>query len=106
MTDPAGTVLYDAELDGNPAPNRLHWPAPLTERSYAIVDRPRFYAPPWGATPIPETWEGKAVEVDPVLRATSGFDFTNNVDGDTYVFLLGDTSGVKRSSFGFFSFPW
>jgi hypothetical protein len=28
--------------------------------------------------------------VDPKLRATNGYDFGNNVHGDTYVFLLGE----------------
>jgi hypothetical protein len=28
--------------------------------------------------------------VDPALVATSGYDFRNNVNGDTYIFLLGD----------------
>ena len=30
------------------------------------------------------------VQVDPALVATNGYDFRNNVDGDTYIFLLGD----------------
>ena len=98
VTDPAGNVLYDAEVDRNPAPNRLHWPAPLTQRSYAIVDRPRFYEPPWGATPVPKTWGGASVELDPELRRTSGYDFRNNVDGDTYLFLLGDTRASWQAS--------
>lgn len=91
VSDRAGNVLYDSELDSNPAPNRLHWPAPLVARSYAIVDRPRFHAPPWGATPTPNVWDGAPVTVDPALRATNGYDFRNMVDGDTYVFILGDT---------------
>ena len=87
VTSPDGmTVLYDAALDGNPAANRLHWPGPLTAKGYALVDRPRFHAPPWGATPIPA-----GAVVEPALVATNGFDFTQDVDGDTYVFLLGET---------------
>ena len=49
--------------------------------SYALVDAPRFYAPPWGAAPAPS---GAA------HAATNGYDFSNDVGGDTYVFLLGD----------------
>ena len=98
MTDPTGKLLYDTEIDSNPAPNRLHWQPPVTQRSYALVDRPRFYAPPWGATPIPEKWEGVSVNVDPKLRETNGYDFRNNVDGDTYVFLLGDTMSSWQAS--------
>ena len=29
--------------------------------------------------------------MDPALADTNGYDFTNDVDGDTYVFLLGTT---------------
>jgi alpha-glucosidase (family GH31 glycosyl hydrolase) len=32
-----------------------------------------------------------AEQLDPELRATNGFDFRNDVDGDTYIFLLGDS---------------
>ena len=98
VTSPTGKVLYDSELDPNPAINRLHWPPPLKGPSYALVDRPRFHAPPWGATPIPATWDGKPVQVQPKLIETSGYDFTNLVDGDTYVFLLGDTLDQWQSS--------
>ena len=28
--------------------------------------------------------------VDAALAATNGYDFRNNIDGDTYIFLLGD----------------
>jgi hypothetical protein len=68
------------------ARNLLHWPSPLEERAYALVDYPRFFVPQWGPTPIPED-----AKVDPELRGTNGYDFTNNVEGDVYVFLLGDT---------------
>ena len=93
VSAPSGKVLYDSALDHNPAPNRLHWPAPLTAPSYALVDRPRFYAPPWGATPIPAN-----ATVESALRATNGFDFRNIVDGDTYVFLLGETLSDWQAS--------
>mmetsp|Transcript_100953 Transcript_100953/g.301187 ORF Transcript_100953/g.301187 Transcript_100953/m.301187 type:complete len:811 (-) Transcript_100953:162-2594(-) len=73
--------------------NRLHWPSPPSAEGYpaggqahALVDFPRFFAPEWGVAPIP-----KGQDVEPALLETNGFDFRNNVDGDTYVFLLGDT---------------
>jgi hypothetical protein len=63
----------------------LHWPSPLSAPAYAIKDFPRFYAPEWGpAVPIPAD-----VNVEPALIATNGYDYRNNQDGDTYVFLLG-----------------
>jgi len=72
-------------------PNLLHWPSPLDQQrrfkqAYALIDSPRFVPPPWGPTPMPDP-----STVQPALRATNGFDFRNNVDGDTYVFLLGST---------------
>ena len=72
-------------------PNLLHWPNPLDpqrrfNQSYALIDSPRFVPPPWGPAPMPDP-----SSVLPALRATNGFDFRNNVDGDTYVFLLGIT---------------
>lgn len=63
------------------------WPSPNSAAAYAIKDYPRFYAPPWGPTPIPADEKGK---VDPALLNTSGFDYRINQNGDTYVFLLGD----------------
>ena len=39
-----------------------------------------------GPTPIPDD-----AKVDPALVATNGYDFNNNVNGDTYVWLLGNT---------------
>jgi hypothetical protein len=68
---------------------RLRWPDPLQSQAYAIKDYPRFYVPPWGPTPIPES---QKASVDPALLNTNGYDFRQNVDGDTYVFLgLGET---------------
>lgn len=66
--------------------NMLHWPAPTTAQSYALTDFPRFFTPAWGPTPIPD-----GAKVDPALVPTNGYDFRNNVNGDQYVFLLGDT---------------
>ena len=39
-----------------------------------------------GPTPLPIN-----AAIDPALRATNGFDFRNEQDGDTYIFLLGDS---------------
>lgn len=44
------------------------------------MDYPRFYTPPWGTAPIPAD-----AKVDPSLMATNGYDFGNNVAGDTCV---------------------
>ena len=71
----------------------LFWPAPLTQRVYALSDFPRFFAPPWGPTPIPDH-----TEVDPDHVGTSGYDFSNNQVGDTYLFLLGDSLVSDRTS--------
>ncbi|KAL1527745.1 hypothetical protein AB1Y20_009130 [Prymnesium parvum] len=79
VLSPAGAVVYNAS---SAAPSLLHWPSPLANRTYALADFPRFYTPPWGAAPAPA---GAA------HAATNGYDFGNNVAGDTYVFLLGET---------------
>lgn len=67
--------------------NTLWWPLPLETRAVAIKDYPRFHVPAWGAAPPPP---GRTV-TPPALAATNGYDFTNNVDGDTYVFLMADS---------------
>eukprot|EP01051_Picozoa_sp_SAG22_P015779 SAG22_NODE_2118_length_2984_cov_2.031196_1_plen_396_part_00 len=74
-----------------PQRNLLHWPAPLNKTAYALSDYPRFVVPAWGATPAPPS-------CDPELRQTSGYDFRNNVEGDTYIFLLGDSLGSWQQS--------
>lgn len=78
----------DAKKCSNQQPkdNLLHWPSPLSMESYALVDFPRFFTPAWGPTPIPAD-----AKVDPALVATNGYDFNNNANGDTYVWLLGST---------------
>ena len=88
VTSPDGAVLYTQSASNplSPSANLLHFPAPLTAQAYALVDHPRFTVPPWGPTPIPQ-----GAKVDPALVATNGYDFRNNVNGDTYVFLLGGT---------------
>ena len=67
------------------AKNLLHWPKPLSAPSYAIIDSPRFHVPEWATVP----WEVAGATLPPELRSTNGYDFTNNVHGDTYVWLLG-----------------
>ena len=79
-----GTLLFNSSERGA-TPNLLHWPSPLDASAYPIVDYPRFTTPPWGPTPIPT-----GANVDPILRPTNGYDFRNNVNGDTFVFLLGN----------------
>ena len=92
--DAAGALLYDTDAArdaDSPAENLLHFPSPLAQKGYALVDYPRFYAPPWGAAPMPKG----------TPSATNGYDFENNVFGDTYVFALGDdvdAYGAARSA--------
>eukprot|EP01062_Namystynia_karyoxenos_P067703 TRINITY_DN6172_c0_g1_i1.p1 TRINITY_DN6172_c0_g1~~TRINITY_DN6172_c0_g1_i1.p1 ORF type:complete len:851 (+),score=211.04 TRINITY_DN6172_c0_g1_i1:93-2555(+) len=80
-----GAVLW--QQSAAPARGTLHWPAPLAARAYALLDFPRFYVPEWGPEPAPS-----GQRLDPALVATNGYDFRNNVRGDTYVFLLGNDS--------------
>ena len=106
-----GTCFWDKDdhecesLDKT-RPNLLHWPSPLERKACksrqlrvcrplpqasaelllhtdALVDYPRFFVPEWDVMPAPST-------VDAALAATNGYDFRNNIDGDTYIFLLGD----------------
>eukprot|EP00928_Gymnodinium_smaydae_P034068 TRINITY_DN24225_c0_g1_i1.p1 TRINITY_DN24225_c0_g1~~TRINITY_DN24225_c0_g1_i1.p1 ORF type:complete len:880 (-),score=38.86 TRINITY_DN24225_c0_g1_i1:6-2645(-) len=79
-----GNIVYDSSLDKRFAAHLLHWPSPLQSEAYALIDRPRFFVPPWGPTPMPP-----GSHVDKALLGTNGYDFRNMVDGDTYVFLLG-----------------
>ena len=95
-----GTCFWDKDdqecesLDQT-RPNLLHWPSPLERKAYALVDYPRFFVPEWDLMPAPKT-----VSAD--LKDTNGFDFTNNVDGDTYIFLLGDDIASYTASRGEF----
>lgn len=57
------------------------------------MDYPRFYAPPWGTAPAPS-----GTTIDPALVQTNGYDFRNNVEGDTYIFLLGSTLDEYHAS--------
>jgi len=86
-----GAVVYDSTADKRRSPNLLHWPSPTTQPAYALTDFPRFHVPEWATAPAPGT-------VDPHLAKTNGYDFSNNVNGDTYIFLLGSTTGQWRSS--------
>ena len=82
-----GRVLWSGTNSGssaNVAMNLLHWPSPLEAAAYAFEDSPRFAVPAWGPTPIPPS-----AHVPAELRKTNGFDFSNDVRGDTYIFLLG-----------------
>jgi len=89
-----GITLYDTNVDTwRSKGNLLHWPSPLTQQSYALVDYPRFFVPEWGTVPIPS-----GETVDPELIRTNGYDFRNNVPGDTYVFLLGSSLQSYQSS--------
>lgn len=87
ITTPTGQPLWSAS-DITKVGQNLDWPSPTTAVAYALKDYPRFFAPEWGPTPIPADQQSK---VDPALLPTNGFDYRNNVDGDTYVFLLGST---------------
>jgi len=83
---PGGALLYDAAAGASAPQNLLHWPAPMEQRAYTVADYPRFFVPSWGVMPAPE-----GAAMDPAARETNGYDFGNNVEGDTYVFLLGST---------------
>jgi hypothetical protein len=87
------TVLFDSAKDSPAQPQLLHWPAPLKQSAYALVDYPRFYVPDWEVMPIPAD-----AKVDPALVATNGYDFTNNVEGDSYIFILGSDLGSWHAS--------
>ena len=77
-------ILYNSSAADTLArtPNLLHFPSPASSDGYCLTDFPRFFVPTWATTPIPAT-----ATVDPALRATNGYDFRNNVNGDAYVFL-------------------
>jgi hypothetical protein len=83
-----GVTLY-SDMTSSPS-NLLHWPSPLEQNVYALVDSPRFTVPEWGPTPIPPN-----ATVDPALKPTNGYDFRNNVAGDIYVFVLGSDKASK-----------
>jgi len=84
VRSPTGRPLHDS-LIHQENPTLLNWPGPLEAESYAVVDFPRFFVPAWGPTPVPE-----GVFLSSDLHATNGYDFRNNVENDTYVFLLGN----------------
>jgi len=80
LRDASGTAVHDSDTADASRANLLHWPSPLATAAYALVDRPRFFAPSWGCAPAP----AGAAYAD-----TNGYDFANDVSGDTYLFLLG-----------------
>ena len=86
ITDKDGKVLYEQQGGPGALDNLLYVPAPLSTSAYCLTDYPRFFAPSWGATPIPSD-----AKVDPKLVGTNGYDFGNNVNGDSYIFLMGDS---------------
>jgi len=73
--DADGQDVYDS--GSYPASSKLHWPAPYSSAGYAVKDYPRFFMPEWKVTPQEDGGEN------------NGYDFSNDVDGDTYVFLMG-----------------
>ena len=107
-----GEVLYDSRAGaaglGKDTPgqhNLLFWPSPLAQSAYALEDFPRFTVPAWGPTPLPAD---RRAGLDPRLLGTNGYDFKNNQDGDTYLFLLGsDLDGwhAARQEFNALSGP-
>jgi hypothetical protein len=81
-----GEEVYNTAKDGNTKKNMLHWPSPTKAAGYAVVDSPRFSVPEWTVSPCCPP----GVEISDELKATNGYDFGNDVDGDTYVFILGE----------------
>jgi len=105
-TADGGAVLYDSRAAaGKDTPgtrNLLLWPSPLAQPAYALEDFPRFTVPQWGPTPMPPSAAAGR------LNETNGYDFSNNQDGDTYVFLLGTDLGgwhAARQEFNALSGP-
>eukprot|EP00937_MAST-01D_sp_MAST-1D-sp2_P004384 g4384.t1 len=93
VTAADGTPVWSTD-DVNSVGAQLDWPAPANATSYAIKDFPRFFVPAWGPTPIPAD-----AKVDPALVPTNGYDFRNNVDGDTYVFLFQGDGGKSLDAY-------
>jgi hypothetical protein len=86
VTDKASKATLWATDDLDTVSQNLNWPSPGNKTVYAIKDYPRFYTPPWGPTPIPA-----GVTVEPALAQTNGYDFRNDMTGDTYLFLIDGT---------------
>ena len=70
VRDASGTAVHDSSKADASRANLLHWPSPLAAAAYALVDRPRFYAPSWGAAPA---------RAGALHAETNGYDFTNDV---------------------------
>eukprot|EP00927_Polykrikos_kofoidii_P047963 TRINITY_DN42226_c0_g1_i1.p1 TRINITY_DN42226_c0_g1~~TRINITY_DN42226_c0_g1_i1.p1 ORF type:complete len:936 (-),score=72.86 TRINITY_DN42226_c0_g1_i1:113-2854(-) len=91
----SGEVVFDTMNDARSS--RLHWPAPLKTKAYGIVDHPRFFVPEWGCAPVPP-----GAHSDPALADDNGYDYGNQVAGDTYIFVLGSdlrTYNLARKDF-------
>jgi len=81
VTGPDGKVLCNQQGPGE-FTNQLQWPSPLGASSYVVTDFPRFHVPEWGPTPH---------QGNTPFESTNGYDYTNNQNGDFYIFLLGST---------------
>ena len=69
----------------------------MQKPTIVLADFPRFFVPEWGPTPIPAAAKPA---LDPALVPTNGYDFTNNVNGDAYVFLPSTEGfGAARRAF-------
>lgn len=79
----ATTYQLSTQQSSNTPMNQLNWPSPTTATGYAFVDEPRFFVPAWGPAPMP-----KNASQD--HASTNGYDYTNDVAGDTYIFLFSD----------------
>ncbi|EGD81222.1 hypothetical protein PTSG_11259 [Salpingoeca rosetta] len=92
-TADGASVLWSSADVGNVSAN-LAWPSPMSADAFAFQDRPRFYVPPWGPTPHSGSnfgvgghrpdGHGQSLS----KNDTNGYDFRNNVVGDTYIFLM------------------
>lgn len=91
VTSKNNEVLFDTQHDARSS--RLHWPAPLTSKAYGVVDQPRFFVPDWGCAPVPPD-----AEVDDALIDSNGYDYGNQVAGDTYIFVLGSDLATYNSA--------
>jgi alpha-glucosidase (family GH31 glycosyl hydrolase) len=96
VTSTQGDVtIFDSNHDARS--NQLFWPSPMSQKGYGILDQPRFFVPEWGCAPIPS-----GATVSPSLRDSNGYDWGNQVAGDTYVFVLGSdisTYNAARKDF-------
>jgi alpha-glucosidase (family GH31 glycosyl hydrolase) len=84
-------LLWQAETLDAPV-SLLDFPVPATLPAvFALRDAPRFVPPEWGATPMPDTYQGPC-------RETNGFDLRNDAP-DAYFFLTNGKYKALRSEF-------